>query len=72
MGKTIKAIKGNKFQKVRQFANKAKDENRTEFPKPKTEKNTFEQTMTLYTLQDKIKRQPDSYRKEFGVHLKIF
>jgi len=29
-------------------------------------------SMTLHTLQDKIKRQPDMYRKEFASHLELF
>jgi len=28
--------------------------------------STFTRTMTLHTLQDKIKRQPEMYRKEFA------
>ena len=34
--------------------------------------NKFEESMTLAELQDRIKRQPDQYRKEFGVHFNIF
>jgi protein SDA1 len=34
--------------------------------------NKFEQTMTLYELQDKIKRQPDMYKNEFMTHFRIF
>jgi hypothetical protein len=64
-----KGIKGNKFAKINAVAGKTLNEPHRQ---PKTEKNTFERTMTLYTLQDKIKRQPDMYRKEFGVHLAIF
>lgn len=33
---------------------------------------TFVKTMTLHTLQDKIKRQPEMYRKDFGRHLEVF
>jgi hypothetical protein len=28
--------------------------------------------MSLHTLQDKIKRQPDMYRVEFANHLEVF
>ena len=34
--------------------------------------STFDQTMTLATLQDKIKRQPDMYKKEFLTQFGIF
>ena len=34
--------------------------------------NKYEETMTLAELQDRIKRQPDHYRKEFKVHFNIF
>jgi len=34
--------------------------------------NKFEVGMTLAELQDKIKRQPEQYRKEFKAHFKIF
>ena len=34
--------------------------------------NKFEESMTLAELQDRIKRQPEQYRKEFGVHFNIF
>lgn len=33
---------------------------------------TFDQTMTLATLQDKIKRQPDMYKKEFLTQFSVF
>jgi hypothetical protein len=34
--------------------------------------NQFTDAFTLPELQDKIKRQPDVYRKEFRAHLDIF
>ena len=34
--------------------------------------NKFEESMTLAELQDRIKRQPDQYKKEFSVHYNIF
>lgn len=34
--------------------------------------NKYEEKMTLAELQDRIKRQPDSYRKEFKIHFNIF
>lgn len=34
--------------------------------------NKYEESMTLAELQDKMKRQADQYKKEFGVHFKIF
>ena len=34
--------------------------------------NKYEEEQTLPELQDKIKRQPDQYKKEFRVHFKIF
>ena len=33
---------------------------------------TFESSMTLYTLQDKIKRQPEMYKNEFKNHFEVF
>jgi hypothetical protein len=38
----------------------------------KTLLGNFNGTMTLYTLQDKIKRQPELYRNEFKAHLELF
>jgi hypothetical protein len=34
--------------------------------------NKFETSISLYDLQDKIKRQPDLYRKEFESHFVMF
>ena len=34
--------------------------------------NKYEEQMTLAELQDRIKRQPDHYKKEFKVHYGIF
>ena len=34
--------------------------------------NKYEESMTLAELQDRIKRQPDQYQKEFKVHFNIF
>jgi protein SDA1 len=34
--------------------------------------STFSQTMTLATLQDKIKRQPEMYKKEFLTQFGVF
>ena len=34
--------------------------------------NKYEESMTLAELQDRIKRQPDHYKKEFKVHFGIF
>jgi len=36
------------------------------------QRNSFEKAITLYTLQDKIKRQPEMYRDEFHTHMRIF
>ena len=33
---------------------------------------SFASSMSLHTLQDKIKRQPDMYRVEFANHLEVF
>ena len=62
--------KGNNIRKLNRST--LKSQGNEAFREPKTERNTFERTMTLNTLQDKIKRQPDMYRKEFGTHLNIF
>jgi len=35
-------------------------------------KSAFLANMTLHTLQDKIKRQPELYKKEFNTHFQIF
>jgi len=34
--------------------------------------NKFEDAFTLPELQDKIKRQPDMYRREFKAHIDVF
>jgi len=34
--------------------------------------NKFEDAFTLPELQDKIKRQPDMYRREFKAHIEVF
>lgn len=34
--------------------------------------NKYEESMTLAELQDRIKRQPEAYKKEFKIHFNIF
>ena len=34
--------------------------------------NKYEESMTLAEMQDRIKRQPESYKKEFKIHFNIF
>ena len=59
--------KGKLFRKINSLGAKTEEsENR-----PNTA-SSFVKTMTLHNLQDKMKRQPEMYRKEMEEHLQIF
>ena len=67
--------KGNKFKKLHVMAGKSRSSNQESTQKGRdvvAKLGTFETSMPLHTLQDKIKRQPDMYRKEFQNHLEVF
>ena len=59
------------FKKVRQIGTKT-TENAIKRDPEKTLLGNFCGTMTLHTLQDKIKRQPDLYKNEFQKHFELF
>ena len=48
------------------------EETETKRDPTKTLLGNFNGTMTLHTLQDKIKRQPEMYKGEFRAHLELF
>ena len=63
--------KGKLFKKITSIGFRT-EENAAKRDPTVTLLGNFCGTMTLHTLQDKIKRQPDLYRKEFAAHLEIF
>lgn len=68
--------KGNKFKKVNTMSRRqgpqSSQSGRSAGIADAVQLGSFESSMPLHVLQDKIKRQPDMYRKEFSNHLEVF
>ena len=69
--------KSNKFKKVntmsrRHGQSQSQGAGRSAGIADAVQLGAFESSIPLHNLQDKIKRQPDMYKKEFNNHLEVF